>query len=178
MLKDDNISNVYYKFYICQLRASTPYSEFLPKVKAELKQLEEEVFSLKESSTPIIPNQTKTEDFGRNLNYLAQTINQYENIDFERNADDNYMKHIIVYENKFYSKDLFFNFLAFSGVISTFSPLRVTTMSRDIWDSVPSDLSLFLRMNREKRKRKNKFRMEILCRPQNFISVRPTIIIR
>ena len=41
---------------------------------------------------------------GRNLNYLAQTINQYENIDFERNADDNYMKHIIVYEKKFYSK--------------------------------------------------------------------------
>ena len=115
MLKDDNIMNVYYKFYICQLKASTPYSEFLPKIKAELKQLEEEVFNIKDSSTPkkqesinnnnnTIQNQNQSDEMGRNLNYLAQTINQYENIDFERNADDNYMKHIIVYEKKFYSK--------------------------------------------------------------------------
>ena len=111
MLKDDNIMNVYYKFYICQLKASTPYSVFLPKIKAELKQLEEEVFNIKETSTPqkqksinnnLISNQN--DEMGRNLNYLAQTINQYENIDFERNADDNYMKHIIVYEKKFYSR--------------------------------------------------------------------------
>jgi len=115
MLKDDNIMNVYYKFYICQLKASTPYSEFLPKIKAELKQLEEEVFNIKDSSTPkkqesnnninnTIQNQNQGDEMGRNLNYLAQTINQYDNIDFERNADDNYMKHIIVYEKKFYSK--------------------------------------------------------------------------
>ena len=112
MLKDDNILNVYYKFYICQLKASTPYSEFLPKIKAELKQLGEEVFNIKETSTPQKQNssinnninQNKNEEIGRNLNYLAQTINQYENIDFESNIDDNYMKHIIVYENKFYSK--------------------------------------------------------------------------
>ena len=115
MLKDDNIMNVYYKFYICQLEASTPYSEFLPKIKAELKQLEEEVFNIKDSSTPkkqesnnninnTIQNQNQGDEMGRNLNYLAQTINQYDNIDFERNADDNYMKHIIVYEKKFYSK--------------------------------------------------------------------------
>ena len=111
MLKDDNIMNVYYKFYICQLKASTPYSEFLPKIKAELKQLEEEVFNIKDTSTPqkqksinnsLISNQN--DEMGRNLNYLAQTINQYENIDFERTADDNYMKHIIVYEKKFYSR--------------------------------------------------------------------------
>ena len=107
MLKDDNILNVYYKFYICQLKASTPYSEFLPKIKAELKQLGEEVFNIKETSTPQKQNssinnninQNKNEEIGRNLNYLAQTINQYENIDFESNIDDNYMKHIIVYEN-------------------------------------------------------------------------------
>jgi len=107
MLKDDNIMNVYYKFYICQLKASTPYSEFLPKIKAELKQLEEEVFNIKESinnNNNTIQNQNQGDEMGRNLNYLAQTINQYENIDFERNADDNYMKHIIVYEKKFYSK--------------------------------------------------------------------------
>ena len=114
MLKDDNIMNVYYKFYICQLKVSTPYSEFLPKIKAELNHLGEEVFNIKESITPqkqkslinnnIIQNQNKNDEMGRNLNYLAQTINQYENIDFERNADDNYMKHIIVYEKKFYSK--------------------------------------------------------------------------
>ena len=111
MLKDDNIMNVYYKFYICQLKAATPYSEFLPKIKAELKQLEEEVFNIKDSSSPskqkTINNnlsQNQNDEMGRNLNYLAQTINQYENIDFERNADDNYMKHIIVYEKKFYSK--------------------------------------------------------------------------
>ena len=111
MLKDDNILNVYYKFYICQLKAATPYSEFLPRIKAELKQLGEEVFNIKESSTPQKQNtinnninQNKNEEIGRNLNYLAQTINQYENIDFESNIDDNYMKHIIVYENKFYSK--------------------------------------------------------------------------
>ena len=114
MLKDDNIMNVYYKFYICQLKASTPYSEFLPKIKEELKQLGEEVFNIKDSSTPQKQKtstsnnssliQNKSEEIGRNLNYLAQTINQYENIDFERNIDDNYMKHIIVYENKFYSK--------------------------------------------------------------------------
>ena len=111
MLKDDNILNVYYKFYICQLKAATPYSEFLPRIKAELKQLGEEVFNIKESSTPQKQNtinnninQNKNEEIGRNLNYLAQTINQYENIDFESNIDDNYMKHIIVYEKKFYSK--------------------------------------------------------------------------
>ena len=111
MLKDDNIMNVYYKFYICQLKVSTPYSEFLPRIKAELKQLGEEVFNIKESSTPQKQNtinnninQNKNEEIGRNLNYLAQTINQYENIDFESNIDDNYMKHIIVYEKKFYSK--------------------------------------------------------------------------
>ena len=111
MLKDDNILNVYYKFYRCQLKAATPYSEFLPRIKAELKQLGEEVFNIKESSTPQKQNtinnninQNKNEEIGRNLNYLAQTINQYENIDFESNIDDNYMKHIIVYENKFYSK--------------------------------------------------------------------------
>ena len=115
MLKDDNIMNVYYKFYICQLKAATPYSKFLPKIKEELKQLEEELFNTKDSSTPkkqesinnnnnTIQNQIQSEEMGRNLNYLAQTINQYDNIDFERNADDNYMKHIIVYENKFYSK--------------------------------------------------------------------------
>ena len=107
MLKDDNIMNVYYKFYICQLKVSTPYSEFLPKIKAELNQLGEEVFNIGDSA-----NKSKVQndlsspqnDIGRNLNYLAQTINQYENIDFERNADDNYMKHIIVYEQKFYSR--------------------------------------------------------------------------
>ena len=115
MLKDDNIMNVYYKFYICQLKAATPYSEFLPKIKDELKQLGEEVFNIKDSSTPqkqksslnnnnIIQTQSKNDELGRNLNYLAQTINQYENIDFESKIDDNYMKHIIVYENKFYSK--------------------------------------------------------------------------
>ena len=43
MLKDDNIMNVYYKFYICQLKVSTPYSEFLPKIKAELNQLGEDL---------------------------------------------------------------------------------------------------------------------------------------
>ena len=106
MLKDDNIMNVYYKFYICQLKASTPYSEFLPKIKAELNQLGEEVFNILDSSSKSkIQNDTQPQnDIGRNLNYLAQTINQYENIDFERNADDNYMKHIIVYEQKFYSR--------------------------------------------------------------------------
>ena len=110
MLKDDNLMNIYYKFYICQLKAATPYYEFLPKIKAELNQLGEEVFNIKESSTPqkqkssinnnLIQSQNKNDEMGRNLNYLAQTINQYENIDFERNADDNYMKHIIVYEKK------------------------------------------------------------------------------
>ena len=107
MLKDDNIMNVYYKFYICQLKVSTPYSEFLPKIKAELNQLGEEVFNIADSASKSkIQNETSTpqNDIGRNLNYLAQTINQYENIDFERNADDNYMKHIIVYEQKFYSR--------------------------------------------------------------------------
>ena len=107
MLKDDNINNVYYKFYICQLKVSTPYSEFLPKVKAELNQLGEEVFNIGDSgSKPKAQNDLSLpqNDIGRNLNYLAQTINQYENIDFERNADDNYMKHIIVYEQKFYSR--------------------------------------------------------------------------
>ena len=113
MLKDDNLMNIYYKFYICQLKASTPYYEFLPKIKAELNQLGEEVFNIKESATPQkqkssinnnFQNPNKNDEMGRNLNYLAQTINQYENIDFERNADDNYMKHIIVYEKKFYSK--------------------------------------------------------------------------
>ena len=107
MLKDDNINNVYYKFYICQLKVSTPYSEFLPKVKAELNQLGEEVFNIGDSASKQ-KNQNDLSlpqnDIGRNLNYLAQTINQYENIDFERNADDNYMKHIIVYEQKFYSR--------------------------------------------------------------------------
>ena len=107
MLKDDNIMNVYYKFYICQLKVSTPYSEFLPKIKAELNQLGEEVFNIADSASKSkIQNDASTpqNDIGRNLNYLAQTINQYENIDFERNADDNYMKHIIVYEQKFYSR--------------------------------------------------------------------------
>ena len=107
MLKDDNIMNVYYKFYICQLKVSTPYSEFLPKIKAELNQLGEEVFNIGDSATkPKVQNDLSSpqNDIGRNLNYLAQTINQYENIDFERNADDNYMKHIIVYEQKFYSR--------------------------------------------------------------------------
>ena len=107
MLKDDNIMNVYYKFYICQLKVSTPYSEFLPKIKAELNQLGEEVFNIADSASKSkIQNDASTpqNDVGRNLNYLAQTINQYENIDFERNADDNYMKHIIVYEQKFYSR--------------------------------------------------------------------------
>jgi len=114
MLKDENIMNVYYKFYICQLKASIPYSKFLPKIKEELKQLEEELFNMKDSSTPkkqesinnnnIIQNQNQSNEMGRNLNFLAQTINQYENIDFESKVDDNYMKHIIVYENKFYSK--------------------------------------------------------------------------
>ena len=107
MLKDDNIMNVYYKFYICQLKVSTPYSEFLPKIKAELNQLGEEVFNIADSASKSkIQNDSSTpqNDIGRNLNYLAQTINQYENIDFERNADDNYMKHIIVYEQKFYSR--------------------------------------------------------------------------
>ena len=107
MLKDDNIMNVYYKFYICQLKVSTPYSEFLPKIKAELNQLGEEVFNITDSASKSkIQNDSTTpqNDIGRNLNYLAQTINQYENIDFERNADDNYMKHIIVYEQKFYSR--------------------------------------------------------------------------
>ena len=99
--------NVYYKFYICQLKVSTPYSEFLPKIKAELNQLGEEVFNIADSASKSkIQNDSSTpqNDIGRNLNYLAQTINQYENIDFERNADDNYMKHIIVYEQKFYSR--------------------------------------------------------------------------
>ena len=107
MLKDDNIMNVYYKFYICQLKVSTPYSEFLPKIKAELNQLGEEVFNIADSASKSnIQNDASTpqNDIGRNLNYLAQTINQYENIDFERNADDNYMKHIIAYEQKFYSR--------------------------------------------------------------------------
>ena len=107
MLKDDNIMNVYYKFYICQLKVSTPYSEFLPKIKAELNQLGEEVFNIADSASKSkIQNDASTpqNDIGRNLNYLAQTINQYENIDFERIADDNYMKHIIVYEQKFYSR--------------------------------------------------------------------------
>ena len=107
MLKDDNIMNVYYKFYICQLKVSTPYSEFLPKIKAELNQLGEEVFNITDSNSKSkIQNEFSSpqNDIGRNLNYLAQTINQYENIDFERNADDNYMKHIIVYEQRFYSR--------------------------------------------------------------------------
>ena len=107
MLKDDNIMNVYYKFYICQLKVSTPYSEFLPKIKAELNQLGEEVFNIGDSASKAkVQNDLSSpqNDIGRNLNYLAQTINQYENIDFERNADDNYMKHIIVYEQKFYSR--------------------------------------------------------------------------
>ena len=107
MLKDDNIMNVYYKFYICQLKVSTPYSEFLPKIKAELNQLGEEVFNIPDSASKQKAQNdlsSPQNDIGRNLNYLAQTINQYENIDFERNADDNYMKHIIVYEQKFYSR--------------------------------------------------------------------------
>ena len=107
MLKDDNIMNVYYKFYICQLKVSTPYSEFLPKIKAELNQLVEEVFNIPDSASKQKAQNdlsSPQNDIGRNLNYLAQTINQYENIDFERNADDNYMKHIIVYEQKFYSR--------------------------------------------------------------------------
>ena len=107
MLKDDNIMNVYYKFYICQLKVSTPYSEFLPKIKAELNQLGEEVFNISTSENKLKAQNdlsSPQNDVGRNLNYLAQTINQYENIDFERNADDNYMKHIIVYEQKFYSR--------------------------------------------------------------------------
>jgi len=86
---------------------STPYSEFLPKIKAELNQLGEEVFNITDSNSKSkIQNEISSpqNDIGRNLNYLAQTINQYENIDFERNADDNYMKHIIVYEQRFYSR--------------------------------------------------------------------------
>ena len=113
MLKDDNIMNVYHKFYICQLKASTPYSEFLPKIKAELEDLGEQINDIANSSPQkqksLIDNnnnssKNKSNEIGRNLNYLAQTINQYENIDFERTIDDNYMKHIIVYENNFYSK--------------------------------------------------------------------------
>ena len=107
MLKDDNIMNVYYKFYICQLKVSTPYSEFLPKIKAELNQLGQEVFNITDSTSKLKNQNDITSpqnEIGRNLNYLAQTINQYENIDFERIADDNYMKHIIVYEQKFYSR--------------------------------------------------------------------------
>ena len=71
----------------------TPYSEFLPKIKAELNQLGEQVFNIADSASKSkIQNDSSTpqNDIGRNLNYLAQTINQYENIDFERNADDNY----------------------------------------------------------------------------------------
>ena len=114
MLKDDNLNNVYHKFYICQLKAATPYSEFLPKIKAELEQFGEEILDIANSSTPqkqkSLNNNSNTNssqnknEINKNLNYFAQTINQYENIDFERNIDDNYMKHIIVYENKFYSK--------------------------------------------------------------------------
>ena len=75
----------------------------------------EELRDIANSSTPqkqksLINNnnnnssKNKNDEIVHNLNYLAQTINQYENIDFERTIDDNYMKHIIVFENRFYSK--------------------------------------------------------------------------
>ena len=126
MLKDDNILNVYCKFYICQLKSSTPYSTYLPKIKEELNNLRKEIEPTPQksplpaledhpenasmnniamtnnsiaynNSISIMYNSsmvTKDEE-GRNLNYLAQTLQQYENIDFERKVDDNYMKHII-----------------------------------------------------------------------------------
>ena len=143
MIKDDNTMNVYCKFYICQLKSSTPYSIYLPKIKEELNNLRKEIEPTPLKQNPIedfpnnsienitIPNNNNNsisilynssmvskDEEGRNLNYLAQTLQQYENIDFERKVDDNYMKHIIVFENKFYSR---VNILGIVYQMDTFS---------------------------------------------------------